>query len=96
MGANRCISAPHASPPDCWQWEEGEQSPPLSPPWLWQGKGEEHFLLDPWYDGLEGESYDGLEEEPKTIGRIRSMVVEPKGQEANFHCRMQWARNKRR
>ncbi len=44
---------------------------------MWQGKGEEHFLPDPWYDGLEGESYDGFEGGPRTSERRRSMIVEP-------------------
>jgi hypothetical protein len=75
-------------PPDCWQGEEGERSPSFPPPCLWQGKGEEHFFLDPWYDGLKGE--------PTTSGRIRSTVIELKGQEDNFHCQTQRACNKRR
>ncbi len=70
---------PPMFPLDCWRGEEREQSPPLSPPCLCEGKGEECFLPDPWYDGLEGELYDGLKGEPKTSGRIRSTIVEPKG-----------------
>jgi hypothetical protein len=56
----------------------------LSSPQLWQGKGEEHFLPGQWYDGLERESYGGLEGEPRTSGRRRSTMVEPKGQVEDF------------
>jgi hypothetical protein len=70
--------------------------PPFVPPCLWQGKGGEHFLPDPWYDSLEGELYDGLKREPKRSGRLRSTILEPRGQEDKFHCRMRWACKERR
>ncbi len=96
LGANRGIIAPHASPQIVREWRRGSEAPHCPPPCLWQGKGEGNFLLNPWYDGLKRESYDGLEGEPKRSGRIRSMIVEPNGEEDNFHCQTRWARDERR
>ncbi len=56
----------------------------MSSPRLWQRKGEEYFLPDPWYDGLEGELNDGLKQEPRKSEKRRSAIVEPKGQIDDF------------